>query len=897
LEIGVLGPLTVLTPGGPVVIGAAKPRTLLACLALRAGTVVPADELHDQLWAGDPPPSARKLVQVYVSQLRKAGIEVTTRPSGYQVAAATDSGRFEQLLESARDARLDDRPALAARLLDEALGLWRGPALTDVGPMPALEDEARRLEDLRLVAEQERLSVRLDLGGDEDLVPDLRAQLASYPLRERLWALLMTALYRAGRQGDALEAYQEARGALAGELGVEPGEELRSLHAAVLAQDPALGQVARRRFTTGPLPSPASVFVGRAEELENAGRMLATTRLLTLSGPGGTGKTRLALELAGRARGRYAGGAVAVSLAPVETADAVLPAIAHALQVRPGNAAPLEAVIDALRDRRLLLLLDNVEHVVDAAADVGRLLEACPDLTVLATSRTVLNLAGELVFAVPPLGPDDAHALFRQRSVEQQDPASVARICAFLEGLPLALELAAAQTRVLSTAELLARLTSRLDAPGPGPRDLPTRHRSLRAALDGSYELLTEPERLLLQELAAFRGTWTFEMAQQLCDAGHETIAALIDHSLVRTSPTARRFFLLDTVREYAAERQDAGVPARHAECFLARALAAEAELAGPGQAAALEQLDLEHEDMRAALAYFTARGAAEQELRLAGALARFWYLLGHLAESRDRLAAALAHADGATPLPLLADSLRKASAAAVLRGEYDEASAYASRALALYRDLRDDVGTARALSNLGAIEHALGALDRAAASLQEAIALARTLPGTRICALALNNRGDLALTQGQVDEAVRLFAESRALLEEAGDTANIARSLLNSAFAALAGGDAAAAAPLLLRSIGIAVDLGDAEDVAWCLLGAAAVAVHEGDAERAGRLLGASRERLRRMHAAPKPYERGLDERCEQALTADVGPGKLAVLLAEGAALDRAAATALVSG
>jgi predicted ATPase/DNA-binding SARP family transcriptional activator len=897
LEIGVLGPLTVLTPGGPLTIAAAKPRTLLACLALRAGTVVPADELHDQLWGEDPPPSARKLVQVYVSQLRKAGVEVTTQPSGYQVEAATDSGRFEQLLESARDARLDDRPALAARMLEEALGLWRGPALTDVGPMAALEDEARRLEDLRLVAEQEQLSVRLDLGGDEDLVPDLRAQLASYPLRERLWALLMTALYRAGRQGEALEAYQEARGALADELGVEPGEELRSLHAAVLAQDPALDQVARRGFTTGPLPSPTSVFVGRAEELENAEKVLATTRLLTLSGPGGTGKTRLALELASRARGRYADDAVAVSLAPVETADAVLPAIAHALQVRPGTAAPLEAVIDALRDRQLLLLLDNLEHVIDAAADVGRLLEACPDLTVLATSRTVLNLAGELVFAVPPLGPDDALALFRQRSLEQQDPDAVVQICAFLEGLPLALELAAAQTRVLSTAELLARLTSRLDAPGPGPRDLPARHRSLRAALDGSYELLTEPERVLLQELAAFRGTWTFEMAHQLCDTGHETVSALIEHSLVRTSTTARRFFLLDTVREYAAERQDAGLPARHAECFLARALAAEAELAGPGQAVALEQLDLEHEDMRAALAFFTARGAAEQELRLAGALARFWYLRGHLAESRDRLAAALAHADGATPLPLLADSLRKASAAAVLRGEYDEASAYASRALALYRDLGDEVGTARALSNLGAMEHALGELDRAAASLQEAIALARTFVDTRICALALNNRGDLALTQGQFDEAVELFAESRALLEEAGDTANIARSLLNSAFAALDGGDAAGAAPLLLRSIGIAVDLGDAEDVAWCLLGAAALAVHGGDGERAGRLLGASRERLRRMQAAPKPYERGLDERCEKALSADVGPDELAVLLAEGAALDQAAATALVRG
>ena len=530
MEFRVLGPLEVVADDGtPLALGGGKPRALLAALLLEPNRVVSTDRLIDALWGDDPPASGAAALQVHVHALRKAlGAErIATRPPGYALVVQSgelDSERFEALAGDGA--------------LDEALALWRGPALADLADEPFARSEVARLDERRLAVLEDRFERELDAGRHAAVVAELDGLVAAHPHRERLQALRMLALYRSGRQADALAAYREARAAL-DELGLEPSSELRALERRMLEQDPELDAAPEHELGGASLPADATALVGRDLELAAIAALLVRpeTRLLTLTGPGGTGKTRLAVAAA-----RAAGGAVFVDLSAVTDHALVLPTVAHTLGADevPGGDE-VATVVHALGARPPLLVLDNLEQVIDAASAIARLLDAAPGLRVLATSRGPLRIAQERVYAVPPLGvPEAADAtaarirnvasvrLYAERAaatdpafaLDDENATAVARICRALDGLPLAVELAAARIRTLGAEGTAARLGEQLALLSRGARDLPARQRSLRAAIDWSVQLLDEQARSVLAALAAFSGGASLDALEAVVGPG-----------------------------------------------------------------------------------------------------------------------------------------------------------------------------------------------------------------------------------------------------------------------------------------------------------------------------------------------------------------------------------------
>lgn len=904
-----LGPLELVGEGGVVALSGQKHRTLLAALALADGRACSADALVDALWGETPPPSARKLLQVYVSQLRKAlpaGLAVVTRSAGYALdlaGASLDSERFERLVEEAGDVLDAGNPALAASLAEQALGLWRGPAYADVAYEDFARGEAERLEELRLAACETRLDAQLRLGRHDEALGETLALADAQPLRERVQELAVLGLYRAGRQVDALERYAALRRRLDEELGLEPGPALRDLQRRILQQDAAL-HVTAPTVATGSLPEPPNRLVGRERELEALAELLAgrDARLLVLTGAGGSGKTRLALEAARRAASSYANGAVLVELAPLREPELVVPTIAQAFGVAD-TKQPLDALAEVLRPRELLLVLDNAEHVREAAPALVDLLSRAPHLTVLVTSRAVLHLSGEHVFPVAPLDDEAAQALFEQRArslqpefrITPDNRAAVREICRRVDGLPLAVELAAARIRVLTPEAVLERLTERLSFLAGGPRDLPARQQTLHETLDWSYDLLSEEERGLLAQLSVFRGGATLEATAAVCLDGDEgraldLVERLADASLLLVrSDGETRYGVLETVRQYAAERLE-GIGAdeprrRHAEWFLALAERAEPKLSGEQQTRWFSLLELEHDNARAALTFFLEQGEGERALRLTVALSRFWYVRGHLGEARRHVEEVLPSATDEDP-PLLRRAQTAGASIALLQGDYAASTAFAEGALASARRAGEARFVANALSNLGAIVLAAGNEQRAAGVLEEAVTLARTVGDERITALALNNLGDLALSTGDYGRAGPLFEESLGLLRARGDTANIARSLFNLGAVALMLDDRVSAAARFRESLELAREADDQEDLAWCLEGFAALAAHAGEGERAAKLGGAAGALLRAIGADFKPFERRLHEATEAQARSLCGASAFEEASSRGAAM-----------
>ncbi len=889
-------------------LGAAKRRALLAALIVRANEAVSADLLVDALWPERPPASAARLLHVYVSQLRKLLPEprIATVAPGYLLRledGELDAQRFERLLEEGRTALSDGNAPLASALLGRALALWRGAALADIPEDGFARDEAMRLEELRLVAQEERLAAEVTAGRYETALAELRALLGANPLRERTRAQLMLALYRNGQQADALDVGRDGRRLLRDDLGLEPGPELRELERAILRHDPALLRTAVPAVPE--LPVPPNPLIGRDRELEELAWLVLhhDARLLTLAGAGGSGKSRLALALARAVADELANGTALVDLSPLVDHELVIPAVMQALGVaeQPGEA-PVDTLAEWLRPREIMLVLDNFEHLLPAGPSLVRLLAAASRLRLVVTSRAVLHLSGEQVYPVQPLREDDALALFvaRARALDPRFGADVDEedalraVCRDLDGLPLAIELAAARARMLSPSSLRERLERRLPVLGVGPRDLPRRQQTLRATLEWSTELLRPEERRDLGALSVFAGGCTIEAAEAICGAELDRLGALVDQSLLHRegSPSAPRFSMLETVREHARELLPPDgaevIARRHAIFFTELAEHAEHELGGVEQAAALDRMEREHDNARAALAGLAGAGEAALELRLAAALGRFRYVRGYLSEGRAALEGALARGHDERPA-LRAKACRVASALAVLQGDYGSARRLAEEGLSLYQASADAEGEARSLSNLGAILVAEGSLERAAEVLDEAVAHARELDEPRVQALALNNRGDAALIAGEWRAAGGLFEESLALLRELGDSVNVARSLFNLGAASLEGGRDDEALARLREGLSLCVELGDREDEAWCLVGLAALAERRGDAERAALLLGAADRLLDAMGASFKPYEQRLHERVSHALVATLGAERLATVLADGRALDSA--------
>ena len=904
-ELRILGPLEIAGGDGVVRPSAAKQRRLLAALALADGRAWSTDELVEAVWAGSPPASARKLLQVYVSQLRRLlpdGLAIVTRSSGYQLDLGTgslDAVRFELLLDDAAVARREGNPALALSLADQALALWRGPAYADVAYDEFARGEAERLEERRLDAVEERLEAQLELGRHAEALGELLALAAEHPLRERLQTMSMLALYRSGRQSAALELYADLRRRLDDELGLQPGAELRELQRRILNQDATLDVGETSAAADETLPEPPNALVGRERELEQLTALLRSrrVRLLVLTGAGGSGKTRLALEAARTVASSYANGAALVELAPLREPELVVPTIAALLGVPENAERPsLDRLAEALRSRELLLVLDNAEHLRPAAPIFVELLARAPRLTLLVTSRAVLHVSGEHVFPVAPLGEDEALALFEQRA-RSLDPGftlteanvdDVRQICRRVDGLPLAVELAAARIRTLTPAVIRERLASRLTLLTGGPRDLPARQQTLRETLDWSAGLLDVQERDVLSRLGVFPGGATLDAAETVCRAGLDTLAALVDHNLVRRVESAGepRYGLLETIREYAdglrTREVDEDVRRRHAEWCVELAELAEPELNGERQAFWFARLEAEHDNVRAALDELDARGRREEQLRLVVALFRFWYVRGHLAEARRRLTEALAHGD-AQPAPLRRRALTAAAAITLLQGDYEASTRFAEDGLSVARETGEDRLVANALSNLGAIVLAGGDETRAAVVLEEAVPLARAVGDERILALTLNNLGDVALTAGDYERAEPLFEESLALLRSRGDTSNIARSLFNIGAVDLMLGRHEDARERFAESLSLSEQTGDKEDLAWCLEGIAGLAAATGDGERAALLLGAAHTLLEGMGAAFKPFERRLHEQTIEAASRLCGPEAFADAFARG--------------
>ncbi|GAA3818767.1 BTAD domain-containing putative transcriptional regulator [Streptomyces coacervatus] len=647
MRFGILGPLDIRTDDGtPLDPGGPRPRALLTLLLLDADRAVSTQRLTDGLYGAEPPAGAAGALQSQVSRLRRRlapHTDIEAGPGGYRVVAPPDSvdaHRFERLSREGRAALTAGDHARAAPLLREALALWRGPALPDV---PDAHAEAARLDELRLAAVQDRIEADLALGGGPELVPELRTLLSAHPLSERLYGQLMRALHAGGRPAEALTVYEDARRTLADELGTDPSPELSALHLELLQG----GGPERHR-----LPVQLTRFVGRESELTRIAGLLADARLVTLTGPGGAGKTRLAIEAADRQSD-----VCFVELAPVTDGKQIPYAVLTALGVREGfrTAATdsTDRLLAALEDRKLLLVLDNCEHLVEEAARIAALLlGSCPGVRVLATSRESLGITGEVLVPVPPLPQEPAVRLFvdRARAVRPgfEAHARVPGICAALDGLPLAIELAAARLRTLTPDELADRLDDRFRLLSRGDRSKAPRHRTLRAVVEWSWDLLDEEERELARRLTVFSGGATLEAVEAVCGLSYpeDVLASLVEKSFLEVSEG--RYRMLETIRAFAAEDAEDARDAEdrgdaHAGYFLRLAEEADPHLRGGGQLPWLARLAAEHVNLDAALSHLVRRDT-DSALRLMGPLSWFWRLRGvhgeRVATARELLAA-----------------------------------------------------------------------------------------------------------------------------------------------------------------------------------------------------------------------------------------------------------------
>ncbi|MFI7134282.1 BTAD domain-containing putative transcriptional regulator [Nonomuraea sp. NPDC050153] len=657
MRICILGPLEVEGDGGPIAVGGFRLRALLAVLALEAGRTVTAERLIDALWPDDPPANAANALQTLVRRLRVAlrPYEVVeSRPGGYALAVAPDDVDALRFRRTAGNGN--------------GLELWRGPALADLTAVPLLANAAAALEQDRLSAVEARAEAGLAAGAPVDLT----SEVAAHPLRERLGALAMRALAAEGRQAEALELFERTRRLLADELGVDPGPELRAAHLAVLSQEiparppapPVQVRPQAQGRQRGNVRTPRTSFIGREAELAQLGTLLGRARIVTLVGPGGAGKTRLATEVALRS----AEAVWMVELAPVSDPADVPGAVLDALGLRDdrpphrvpteGND-PAEQVAEALSGRPALLVLDNCEHLVDAAAELAeRLLTECQDLRVLATSREPLNLAGEHLAPIPPLEPPPVGASAEQAgtypsvrllldragaarpgfAVDGGNVASVVALCRRLDGMPLAIELAAARLRTMTPRQLADRIDDRFKLLTGGSRTALPRQQTLRAVVEWSWELLGEQERVLARRLAVFAGGATLESVEAVCGGAADVLGALADKSLVQVSAEGR-YSMLETIRAYALERlAEAGEVGayrrRHAAYLLDLAERAVPRLRTAAQIAWIERLSPERDDFAAALRYVIDERDVESALRLCAALNWYWWMTGYRKES-----------------------------------------------------------------------------------------------------------------------------------------------------------------------------------------------------------------------------------------------------------------------
>ncbi|MEU2510130.1 BTAD domain-containing putative transcriptional regulator [Streptomyces sp. NPDC007863] len=881
----------------PRALGGPRGRALLGLLLIRAGTVVSYDRLVEDVWDGEPPDTARHTLQAYAHRLRHAlgadAWRLQSGPVGYQLKVSggeLDAQRFQELAAEGRRALVRGDARTAAELLAAGLGLWRGPLLADIGDLAALEPERARLEALRLTALEDRVEADLALGRHAEVAGELDVLLASHPFRERMWGQLMLALYRSGLQADALGAFRRAREVLKEELGIEPSRWLTRRQEQILLRDDALDEpvglgTPRPRHN---LPARRNTFVGRGRECADLRGLLRTRRLVCVTGPPGSGKTRLAVEVAAGLLEEFSHGVCFTSLAETADPELVPSAITAALGIPEPAAEPAvrpadHALVDHLRPRRLLLLLDNFEHVLAAAPLVGRLLDSAPGLTVLATSRAPLRLSGEQEYPLAPLplpaadaSPadlvrDEALVLFADRAAEvapafrlgADNAPLVAEVVARLDGLPLAIELAAARLRLFPLEELRRRLDRAVPLLTGGPVDHAERQRTLRAALAWSDQLLDPAGRALLRRLGAFRGDVGLEAAEAVAagspvDDVADGLSTLVDASLLGRAGAERggtRFPMLETVRAYALERlraagEEKGIRDRHARFYADLLEQAETELTGPEQVRWLERLDAEHANLRSALGWVGRTGGSGETgdvdlaLLMAARMWRFWQLRGHFTEGRRHLEGLLA-VDGPASVP-------RAKAWVGLAGicywqfDLDASEAAYRRALDLARELEDWWLELEALTGLATtLACHRGDVQAAAPLEQQYQALVAEHPEPFAVGLGLATSMMMRLFSGDLDASRSYGEQCLAGTRVLGVRWYESQTLRTLALISLLQERYEQAETELGECLSIAAELGDAAGAAMDLdrLGQAAVAL--GRPERGVVLAGAA-DRLR---------------------------------------------------
>lgn len=814
LEIRLLGPIEIATNGSCAALPR-KVRMLAGMLALDANRCVTADALIDRLWAGRPPGTAGSVLRTYVTQLRRALPDERPRVEragdGYQLNLQPDEldlTRFEAGVRAGTDAATAglDR----AHHLRSALALWRSAPLVELADDAQALAVVARLQDLRWVAVETLADVQLGLGLHEIAAVELQAAVQEEPLRERLTSRLMLALYRSGRQGEALAAYQRLRRTLDRELGLEPSESVRRLQVAILGQDPTLEIPSRR---VGNLPLMTTSFVGREHEVESLTGLLATHRLVTLTGVGGTGKTRLAVEVAHRATtgadGQWPDGAWLVELAAHRSAPEVAAAALSACGVaQVADEAPLRTLARALAGRRMLLVLDNCEHLASACADLcTTLLRSAAGVTVLATSRSPLEVPGELVWRVTPLStPSGVQALsdipawaavqlLHDRvtaarggvAPEPSDWPALAAVCRDADGLPLAIEMIAAKAATVSLADLPDAF--RTDLLGHEARtDAPDHPRSLVACVQWSLRLVDVAEHDVLRSVCLLPGAFSVEAGAAVAGLTDRAtalhhLARLADQSLLERSWEAgTRFRVLESVRQIVRSDSDATAEVAGLDRLTAWAAdtceALEPSLRGPEAAASLDRLEQDIEVLRVALDHGLRQPDPTDALRIAASVSALWAYRGYLLEGRDWLARCLAAATRVEP-ELRVRLLLAVGTHAVTLGDLKGFREAVSAALQLSRSL-PHVDTLRTM--LWAARGALlqDALASAQELYEEALGLAQQAQDDSGTASALAGLGDLAVARQQLPQAASLHLRSLAAFRAAGDLHGEGQALLN---------------------------------------------------------------------------------------------------------------------
>jgi predicted ATPase/DNA-binding SARP family transcriptional activator/DNA-binding CsgD family transcriptional regulator len=855
-----------------------KAASLVKLLAIAPGHRIHREQVMNLLW----PDLGRKAASNNLRRVLHAARKVLDSATGSLYLASQDESLMlcpggqlwvdaEAFAESAVSARRSRDPS-AYRA---AIELYAGELLPDDRYEEWAENRRGQLRRLYVELLVELTGLYEERGEYGQAAERLQRALSEEPTNEEAHAGLMRLYALSGRRGEALTQYERLSETLSGRLGTAPGVTTRALrekiaagrfqstqHTAPLREEPSYAGKHN-------LPEPRTNFVGREREMVEVKGMLAMTGLLTLTGTGGCGKTRLALEVARELVGTYQDGVWLVELAPLAE-GALIPQVmagTFGVQEQPGRPL-LESLLDALGDRKMLLVLDNCEHLIDAAARLTEaLLRSCSRLRVLATSREPLGVTGELGWLVPPLSAPDTQQsptleelgayesvrLFADRASNKhpgfeltpENAQAVAQVCARLEGIPLAVELAAARIGMLSAEQISERLGHSLKLLTGEDRTVDHRHQTLRAALEWSFDLLGEPEQILFRRLSAFAGGFTLDAAESV--GGRvgideedilELLSHLVDKSLVVAKEnweTGARYRLLEPIRQYAREKlkvsgEDEAVGRRHTEFFLALAEKAEPELSRSQQAEWLDRLETEHDNLRAALSWALGR-EIDSGFRLAGALCRFWHTRGYLSEGRRYLEAVASSA--AVPATVRAKVLDGLGWIAEPQGDYERARVAYEESLELYRRSNDKRGVANALGDLGSLALDRGDYEEATTLLEESLTLHRELGSKEEVVGVLNGLGVLTSAKGDREQSISFFSEALALSRGAGNVRKNATSLGNLGITMLVHGNPEQATVLLEESLALFRDIGDSSNIAIGLMYSALAALTKGGHER----------------------------------------------------------------